>query len=337
MMCNLQKIDAADHIIKHSNRKAWIDFLRALAMLFVIFGHQVPSLTPYFVFTSPIKIPLFFMITGYVFNDKRTSTYDFFKNIFLKLIIPWLCLTVPFIIIKIPFRGMSVFINEMYKLISGETAWYMPCCIIAEIIWLFTRKFLRRTSLTCLGVFFVFSLGVFSVYLNILNYAMLNRAMLMQIFILSGYLYRKNEERFSKFSWNSIIALFIIYIAMGGFSLKIWPGKCLDVHLNKYYNWPFCFIMMLYGCFTMFIFANKLVRIPRILSFIGQNTLVYYLLHSYNIQASVRILSVIKIDIPDSLIGACIKTIIACIACAIEAMLINRFLPEIVGKKRKRC
>ena len=46
-------------------RKLWIDALRALAMLFVIFGHQVGNYIPYYVFTSPIKIPLFFMITGY--------------------------------------------------------------------------------------------------------------------------------------------------------------------------------------------------------------------------------------------------------------------------------
>ena len=113
-------------MIVQSNRKAWVDGLRALAMLFVIFGHQVHGMTPYYVFTSPIKIPLFFMITGYVFNDGRTSSRDFFKNLFLKLVIPWLCLTLPFIIIKIPFRGINFFVDESYKLISGKTAWYMP-------------------------------------------------------------------------------------------------------------------------------------------------------------------------------------------------------------------
>lgn len=50
-------------------RIEWIDALRALAMVLVIYGHQVPDLTGFFVFTSPIIITLFFAITGYVFNE----------------------------------------------------------------------------------------------------------------------------------------------------------------------------------------------------------------------------------------------------------------------------
>lgn len=45
------------------NRKDWIDALHALAMILVIYGHRVPEWSEYFVFTSPIKIPLFFAIT----------------------------------------------------------------------------------------------------------------------------------------------------------------------------------------------------------------------------------------------------------------------------------
>lgn len=41
-------------------RKNWIDALRGLAMLFVLYGHLVHGWNEYFVFTSAIKIPLFF-------------------------------------------------------------------------------------------------------------------------------------------------------------------------------------------------------------------------------------------------------------------------------------
>ena len=212
----------------------------------------------------------------------------------------------------------------------------MPCCIIAEIIWFYIRKFFRKTSLTSLIVLFIFTLGVIFVKIDILNFAMINRAMLMQLFVLAGYLYRENEEKILRISWIAIFALFFVYIAMGFVSLKIWPTDRIDVHMNQYYNWPYCFAMMLLGCFMVFIFADKLNKTPYVLRFIGQNTLVYYLLNTYGIKAGVRVLSLVKISIPKSIGGACIKTLIACITCAVAAIVINNFLPEIVGKKRKR-
>ena len=69
-----------EQIIRIRSRKEYIDVLRALAMFFVILGHQVRGDTKYFVFTSPIKIPLFFFITGYVFNYSQKSIIEFLGN-----------------------------------------------------------------------------------------------------------------------------------------------------------------------------------------------------------------------------------------------------------------
>lgn len=41
-------------------RKTWIDALRALAIIMVVLGHQVKGEDAYFLFTSPVKMPLFF-------------------------------------------------------------------------------------------------------------------------------------------------------------------------------------------------------------------------------------------------------------------------------------
>ena len=98
----------------------------------------------------------------------------------------------------------------------------------------FIRKYARKESSTCLGALIVFALGIVAGYLNILNFAMINRAMLMQLFILSGYLYRLHEKHFMRLSWVPVVALIAAYIAMGLISLRIWPSKNLDVHLNKY-------------------------------------------------------------------------------------------------------
>ena len=55
---------------KAEQRKDWIDVLRAIAVLFVIYGHMGRGMWLYYVSTSPIKIPLFFAISGYLFNER---------------------------------------------------------------------------------------------------------------------------------------------------------------------------------------------------------------------------------------------------------------------------
>ena len=54
--------------IVNVSRKGWVDALRGLAILLVMYGHCVDNMVGYFVFTSPVKMPLFFAITGYVFK-----------------------------------------------------------------------------------------------------------------------------------------------------------------------------------------------------------------------------------------------------------------------------
>lgn len=324
-----------DRLLPVISRKAWIDGLRAVAMLFVIFGHQVSGFTPYFVFTSPIKIPLFFMITGYVFNDSRTSIRVFFRNLFFKLIVPWFCLTIPIVLFDVWKAGLSALPGTMLKLIAGEREWYMPCCVIAEILWFFIRKYAGRETQTCTCAIALFALGIVATRFGILDFAMANRAMTMQLFILMGFLFRTHQEKIAKIGGVWTLAFCAAYIAMGFVNLAAWPGRSLDVHTGKYFNLPFCLAIMILGCFTAFLCARRLYRAPRILRFIGQNSLVYYLLHRFTIGAFKAVLSSAGIVLAGSLASAAIYTLVACVGCWIEAMIINRFLPEAVGRRRR--
>ncbi len=114
-------------------RKAWVDFLRALAIFLVVFGHQIQQCTPYFVITSPIKMPLFFAISGYLFTVK--SGYEYAKRVLLTLIVPWLLLSFLPVILLIPVRGFSDFLPSIGKVISGEVAWFMPCFILSSLMF----------------------------------------------------------------------------------------------------------------------------------------------------------------------------------------------------------
>ena len=74
-------------------RLEWIDVLRALAILLVVYGHRITYLKndvdgfwfyeAYSVFLNPIKMPLFFALSGYLFRIRQGGDIAFFKKTFI--------------------------------------------------------------------------------------------------------------------------------------------------------------------------------------------------------------------------------------------------------------
>lgn len=308
--------------------------MRALAILFVIIGHQIPEMTPYFVFTSPIKIPLFFMITGYVFNYSRTGFLDFLKNLLRKIVVPWLCLTIPFAVMKIPFSGLSAFPTDLYEIISGETAWYMPCCVIAEIIWFLINKATSKFRIVL--VLGVSVLGIICGNKNVFDFFMINRAMVAQFFILLGFFYKQYAGKLVAMKWQLLLLFAVVFLCLGVMTLWIWPGKCMDVHTNYYYNYVICFSMIVLGGLVLFSVAMRFgitgVKFPKYLLFVGKNTIVYYLLHPYNISLFGFALKLLHITFPKGILVV-FNVFFAIIMCGIETRIINSFFPWILGPR----
>ena len=73
------------------NRLNWIDWAKAIAISFVVFGHTPQTVgSPLVCFITQFHIPLFFFISGYLtkkeYMNKQTA-----KKYFHSLIIPYLC------------------------------------------------------------------------------------------------------------------------------------------------------------------------------------------------------------------------------------------------------
>lgn len=311
-----------------NNRKLWLDALRGVAMLLVVYGHCVQEWTGYFVFTSPVKMPLFFIISGYLFKQRDGNQKKFFKSIFLKLIIPWMVFGLfPYIFIHPTLIG-----ERVYSLVSGKVLWFMPCLIIAEIIWFYVLKFTNSFKWVVIAGLLVSSFGFFLSANHLLRFAMIDTAFIVQAFFVVGYLLKRYES-IIKTRKTIIILVLLMYIGIGLVTLYYYPGESLDVHVNKYYNIPICAVMIVLGCGLLFsIFRQRPVE-WKWLVYIGQNTLLIYMLHGYGLSVASRVLPIANEQIGLPLL-ALIKTIIACVLCCILAIIVNRYIPQIVGKKK---
>ena len=315
----------------------WVDALRALAMVFVIYGHRVPEWSGYFVFTSPIKIPLFFAITGYVFSGANGDVKVFFRKLIRTIVIPWLVLTILPYLAMTPFKGFAFLWTHVKAILIGDEFWYMPCCIAAEIIWFFTLKFAKRKWLIALIAAVLFAAGVVLYHFGILSVFMINRAMTAQVFLLIGLLFRNYEkqivERAGK-AWLLLTGL-AVYIGLGVLSLLLYPGQVMDVHLNKYYDYAICQAMIWIGIAVLFIACAKYCRkFPRWWVCVGQHTLVIYLFHALVVRLCVKAFGFVHI--PVNRLTNILLTALACAICLGISLLIHWLLPELMGKKRKK-
>lgn len=314
-------------MINMKERKLWLDSLRGVAMILVVYGHLVPKWTDYFVFTSPVKMPLFFAISGYLFNPRGGNQLEFLKTIFFRLIIPWIIL------------GMFPFshpVDRFWGLLSGKILWFMPCLVISEMIWFYIHKSCKYDALVVISGLLVSTCGIILSIYNPIRYAMFDTALVVQAYFVLGFLIRRYEDSLSvKWSYNTLFFI-VVYFLLSLLVLTIYPGDSLDVHLNKYFNYSICALMIICGCTALFMLFQKFNFTPQWLVYIGQNTLAIYILHGYGFGLFRILTAQIGVDILLPLpIQALIKTVFSCFVCCILAYVLNQYLPELVGKKRK--
>ena len=102
------------------NRIVWIDQLRGLTFYTVILGHMSISYD-FKSFIYSFHMPLFFMITGLVFNIEKinnTSFKDFLLRLVKRMLIPYFCLQ----IISIPIRCI---VSTMYQIPIDIKKWFV--------------------------------------------------------------------------------------------------------------------------------------------------------------------------------------------------------------------
>ena len=310
-------------IDQNIRRKKWIDSLRAVAMILVVYGHCVKGWTVFYVFTSPVKMPLFFVISGYLFNPRNGDIKAFLKNLFHKLVVPWLILGMIH-----PTNPLSRFLD----LLSGKALWFMPCLIIGEIVWFFIRKYANKDWQVVVFGFIVGALGYLLSQYHILDCAMLNTAFIVQIFFIIGYLFHHFEDQIlNKWGWILSLGL-VLYLCLTVMSLYVFPGSFIDVHLNYYINILYAVCVILLGCLVLFVGFRHYNIGTKWLSYIGQNTLVIYIVHGMGINLFAKV-------IPEGLLGlplpfyAFFRMVFALIVCCLLAGFLDRFFPIVVGKR----
>lgn len=265
-----------------------IDICKGLAILFVYLGHSilyypyVESISNSVFFNiisrsiASFNMPLFFVISGFLFYGTRKSTMDIIKNKTIKLLVPYLvCMAIVIISKQLLPSGMAY--NQQNGLINilknvflyGGDRWFVYVLFFIFIIVALLKKILTQPI--------IFLCMIVSAILSLLNFLphifLINEIVRFLFFFLLGCVYKNNYQKI-----NTIIIKYR-YVVYGLFIL------CSIVFVRDILPIPIFgdYIIQIIGIAACFIFSFHIITLE---DKIGDNKVVGYIKYAgkYSLQ-----------------------------------------------------
>lgn len=279
-----------------NNRIPFIDIARGIAMLCIIAGHFGIISINRIVYT--FHVPLFFVLSGFVYSKKADSLGERIKGNVLKTIVPYLLgcfgimlFTVLWFFIlgigaDIPQRIIHIIRamlwgagtpHEAYDVVQIGALWFLPA--------LFTANLVLRCALHCKYPSIIVILAMFlAIFSNryIWLPASIQPGLFASFYLYIGYCGRKTFDRYGLSRILFIVSLAIWFVAIF-FNVSL---NLVDLSLGP--NPLFSILSSLAGSYAV-IYGSMLMEkhgrilsgiLPRFLNLFGQVTLPVLLFHA---------------------------------------------------------
>lgn len=222
------------------------------------------------------------------------------------------------------------------KLFSGSGIWwFLPCFFFGEILFFIIQKSIPNLSLQILVSFIFFFIGILLSRKGFLDVLSINTSLVVQFYFVIGATYKENEEYLSSLKLYIPVIILLLFIILCIISIQCYPNMVIDVHMNHYFDIPFNIICIVVGLFASFTIFSRINKYPQWLLFIGQNTLIIYMLHIWVILLfSKLVFPKFNFTISNPWVEAAALTIISLLFCCMACVFINRYIPFLAGKKR---
>lgn len=267
-------------------RIEWVDVAKGIGIFLVVLGHTSAQLRN---LIYGFHMPLFFFLSGVVFNREKYSINDFVKNRFNTLILPYIffyVLTyVYWLLIERSMRSfdcdwwqpiLGLFYGSQWHdlMIHNGILWFLPCLFLTQLIVYMATGVRNRI----LMIFILVACVIIGLQFEENLPWGLNIALVASQFFFIGWVVKKSIPlKFDK-KWLSIlcaIVLFFFYvIGKMRFHNEVNMGECI-------YSNVYLFEIFSYIGITGTILLSAVIGLPtnRILTWLGKNSLVIFAIH----------------------------------------------------------
>ena len=267
------------------NSLQWIYIAKGIGIILVVIGHFHPESSPtywseiYRIIYS-FHMPLFFILSGYLYNHTKYRYCDLIKNKTKRLLYPFVTIAAVFFLIKyaagrVAYLAHPVDITSVYSLFVDPVKSYMPLLWFVHALFLIfaiypVARFFLNNYMIILVLFGIISfLGS--------NYVVLGEVIDHMPFFVVGVILRENEF-LSKIvvstNWRSVFTPILIFMLI--------YGVRYSSHL---YGYPFKFTLGVAGSLfvmniSQVIYATPFEKIKGLLLHVGYYSMTIYLFHT---------------------------------------------------------
>ncbi|GLB48667.1 acyltransferase family protein [Neptunitalea lumnitzerae] len=337
-----------------TNRIHHIDVLKGIAIFLVVFGHTIRQ-TESLVFIYSFHMPLFFIISGLFFNEKK---FQNFGDVIIKkartLLLPYVTFYVLgylywFFVEKNVRPGLDLpFYNPLVAFLYGSDIgefksvngilWFLPALFAAESI-LYLLLQLNKRILIIIGLIFSLVVAAVLSYIKTLHLPFCLGASFVAVFFMGVGYYGKGLLTLDLAIKKRII-YFIISMVLFVVTFKVAqynPG--INVKYAGLQN-PLLFVVTSFtGSIATMLLAFAVFKMP-LLEYFGRNTL-YFIGFSEPIKRVVIYLSAkispLSVEELRSSVPFSLGMVIVCFILMVPVIFIfNKYLFFAVGKRKKK-
>lgn len=272
-------------------RIKWIDWSKGLGILLVILGHTFcPNSIKVWLYS--FHMPLFFFLSGYVFKMKTNSFKEFLISRIKSLFIPALIFE-SILLIYTVIEGMIL--RDTYELnltskllgiiiqrrggVLSYAPWFLICLFTTQIIlYFFLKKIKNNKSLLMMGIISSFIGYIYCTKIGVILPWAIDASLNAILFFILGYVL-KQSVLFSTVTQRKYLPLYIIINIVVCVIQIILQDTMLDMYSNSYGNYFAYILASISGIFSI-ITLSKSFNLGSHLQFIGENSIIYYSLHT---------------------------------------------------------
>lgn len=266
---------------KLNKRVEWIDVLKGIGIILVVLGHN--QVTKYAgTYISSIHMPLFLLISGYLYDSKKYSKFiNFLESRFKGIIIPFLFFT---LISLFTYMGLSMIRGEVIEwskvirqfIISGVTPlnlplWFLKTLFVVELMFYFLKKYSKNNIIlfVCLAIFLMIS---FNNHLFGLDFEVTRTFNALFFYGLGNLLRGKKID----FKYKIFILLLTLVVSNIIVAKSVNINLYLAISLTDHFMYFFLAACSgITSCYILARFINK----SKILEYFGKNSLIVLGMH----------------------------------------------------------
>lgn len=278
----------------NTRRIEWIDICKGIGILTVILGHKAIM----FPYIYSFHMPLFFLISGYLFSHEKYENLNEFLIAKIKtLLVPYVIFSLISIIIMFIRSGAGgitesfsfaqcfreMLLSKRNVISYNGSLWFLTSLFTVEILFYILTKYIKHDIIISLIVVLLGYIGCTILQapasLHTLPWS-LDASMYYIVFFTIGYFLKleklkiPNKFRFSTFivclfistslifNWDTINLIFANRLGLHGGLYILFKEICISIS----------------GVYTV-IYISKILGKSRKLSYIGKNSLIIFALH----------------------------------------------------------